>query len=1311
MKKVSILLACFLSFALSSYGNPVDPTTARQVAGNFWSAVAGGNNQERWTDRSNQTAFLEFYILTPADGEGFVIVAGDDCVQPILGYSTNSRFTTPLPEHVVSFLRGLELEIAYCKENHLAASESISSQWTLLIEGGYTPQATTAVSPMLITTWNQSPYYNNLCPDSAGHHAVAGCTATATAQVMKFWNWPPSGVGSHSYTDDNLGYQSADFGATTYEWSNMPNALSGGSTAAQVNAVATLTYHVAVAVEMNFGISSSGAYVHSFGYPNLPSSENALVNNFRYKNTLHSLFKEYTSDADWINTLTSEIDAGRPVLETGFGDGGGHAFVCDGYDNNGLFHINWGWGGYMDGYFAHNALNPGTGGIGGNNGYTFNQDKGILVGIEPDGMLDVSPAQLNFPQEGGNCSFTVSPNIGNSSFWYATANQPWITLSPNNGGATSGTATVTATATANTSGSTRTATITITQGPNIATVQVTQTANACAITNLPWSESFEEGLGCWTTLDADGDGNNWFVATGVAHDGTSSMVSYSYNSNLGGSLHANNYLVSPSIALPAFGSHEFIFHARSGNSNYPDTMMVKLTTGAGTSAAQFSATLLPLTVVPNTAYQQYSLNLSAYNGQTVRVAIVHKAYDGQYLAIDDISIVNTSVTKTVTAISANSAMGVVTGGGTYHAGDVVTLTAIADNGYRFIGWSDSSTVNPREITVTGDVTLVASFADLGGSEHHYDNGTIANRIGAGGTLYWGIRFPAGELADYSTLSGARLWNYDTGQYELRIYQGGSDAPGTLIASQTYSLAGGDSAWFDALLTTPVTLNQSQPLWVIFYNTGTSHPATGSHYAGNPDGSWVSVNGSSWNSVCDYGFNLSWMVRALLSGHTASQQYTLSVNSADFAKGVISGGGSFSAGDSTIISATAFSGYRFTGWSDGNTKNPRTVTVMSDTTITALFADLGDTTRHYDNGIRANNLGAGGSIYWGIRFPAGALSGYDLMGGIKVMDNNAGIYELSIYQGGDEAPGNLISSQSLTFSNTNDWHSFPLATPISLNHALPTWIVLHNTGVNYPAAGSHYAGNPDGSWMSLDGENWGSVCDYGYYYTWMIRADLQNTVPVTFHTITAVSDNGNTGSVSGSGTYPTGETVTLKATPALHYHFLHWDDGSTDDPRTVTVTGDALYTAFFEIDVHQITVVSEQPNMGTTIGSGSYPYGSTIQIEAIPYTGYEFQRWLGGNTDNPRTVTVTGNKTYSALFQPITGIEEITKPMVEVHSEGNTIVVDGAENQSVEIYDITGKLVVRENGNGQKHRVFTVNANGNYLVRTGNGFSCKVQVIR
>ena len=618
MKFKAILFGLLCMAMTALYAAPVSPSAAMQVASNFYAVNAGKSGSVSLTDVTSQSGFQEFYIFVHPQGKGFVIVAADDCVQPIIGYSLSTSFVFPLPVHVQAQLQGYEEEIAYYKSAGFRATGDIMEQWASMASGSYSPRNTTSVSPMLTTTWDQSPYYNNLCPDSAGVHAVTGCAATATAQVMKFWNWPVTGTGSHTYTDDNFGTLTANFGATTYNWSMMPNALNSQSTTAQVNAVATLMFHVGVAIEMDYGIHSSGAYTNSYGYSDLACSENALKDYFGYKSTIHSVYKENTTDAVWISVLTSELDAGRPVIEAGHG-GGGHAFVCDGYDNNGLFHINWGWSSAYDGYFAHNALNPGGGGTGSGSTHSYNDNQSLVVGIEPAG-LHTSTQYLTLPQEGGTASFTVSSNVSSTTSWTASCSQPWLTVSPNTGYGSGVVTTVNVTATANNTGAVRQAMVTITQGTQSATVTVSQSECAssdmcqitlemndsygdgwnssyltlsspsgyvygtatlsdgsyatqqfsvcpsglilswtsgsqwddecsfvvnnasgqslltvsqtptgtysitnpcaggsqppttCTVTTFPWTESFENGWNCWTTIDADGDGDYWVNA-------------------------------------------------------------------------------------------------------------------------------------------------------------------------------------------------------------------------------------------------------------------------------------------------------------------------------------------------------------------------------------------------------------------------------------------------------------------------------------------------------------------------------------------------------------------------------------------------------------------------------------------------------------------------------------------------------------------------------------------------------------------------------------------------------------------------------
>jgi hypothetical protein len=202
------------------------------------------------------------------------------------------------------------------------------------------------------------------------------------AQVMKYWNYPASGSGFHSYNTNNYGTLSADFGGTAYDWGSMPNTVSSSN-----EAVATLMYQCGVSVDMNYGVGSqggSGAYVVTSQSPVQHCAEYALKTYFGYPNNLQGVVRANYSEDQWVNLLKSDLDASRPIVYAGFGSGGGHCFVCDGYDQNDFFHFNWGWSGYYDGYFSINALDPGGVGTGGGTG-GFNSGHQAIIGVQAPG--------------------------------------------------------------------------------------------------------------------------------------------------------------------------------------------------------------------------------------------------------------------------------------------------------------------------------------------------------------------------------------------------------------------------------------------------------------------------------------------------------------------------------------------------------------------------------------------------------------------------------------------------------------------------------------------------------------------------------------------------------------------------------------------------------------------------------------------------------------------------------------------------------------------------------------------------------------
>lgn len=381
MKKLSLsfLLLAICGFTMLQAAR-VDEATALKVAQNFMSQR--GWQGSELVNVTSQLPYQNIYTFVAAQGEGFVMVSAEDRAIPVLGYSLTDRLDPmDIPVNANDCFMSYDDQIDFIIQNDLKTSEEIELEWEALEEGLEPPfpPLPTAVQPMVATRWNQSSPYNQLCPTGT----YAGCSAIAMAQVMKYHNYPTTGRGSHTYSTNSYRNLTANFGNTTYQWSSMPNTVSGSSTAAQKTAVATLIYHVGVSMEMDYGTSGSGAATTNYGSLTYPSAENALVSYFKYSSSVHSISKADYSDNEWKSILKSELDASRPIIYSGFDSDAGHAFVLDGYDNTSKFHVNWGWGGSYDGYFAMGNLCPGGSGAGANQTGTYNLRNEAIIGIKP----------------------------------------------------------------------------------------------------------------------------------------------------------------------------------------------------------------------------------------------------------------------------------------------------------------------------------------------------------------------------------------------------------------------------------------------------------------------------------------------------------------------------------------------------------------------------------------------------------------------------------------------------------------------------------------------------------------------------------------------------------------------------------------------------------------------------------------------------------------------------------------------------------------------------------------------------------------
>ena len=388
MKKYLLsMLAVVLGIGVAQ-ARPVSESQAKYVGQQFVQANFEQSRQSAeltlvYTGTSNRGDAC-FYVFNVGN-EGFVMVSADDAYRPIVGFSDEGIFDA----------QNINRELAYMLDRLIASREGknlgepapmVAAEWELVSTRGtlISRNGGRANTYMVQTKWNQDYPYNYYCPTGAGGpggHVYAGCVACAMSQVMKYWDYPAKGQGSHTYYYG--GQWSANFGDTNYDWENMPVAINSNSPQEQIDAVATLMYHCAVSVNMMWAVDGSGAY--SADVPG------AISQYFLYTNqaALHS--RDNFSYENWANKLKESFDMGWPLYYAGQSPDGGHAFVCDGYNDANLYHYNWGWGGSGDGWFDFDAID-------------YNSGDGAIFNFVPSSVYD------NTPQAPTNFSITPAPN-------------------------------------------------------------------------------------------------------------------------------------------------------------------------------------------------------------------------------------------------------------------------------------------------------------------------------------------------------------------------------------------------------------------------------------------------------------------------------------------------------------------------------------------------------------------------------------------------------------------------------------------------------------------------------------------------------------------------------------------------------------------------------------------------------------------------------------------------------------------------------------------------------------------------------------
>lgn len=386
MRKFTLLLVVSI-ISLSAFAGFVPRKDAEKVAKSHYyqnvasiKAVDWENVQLNCMFDPSENDNFNFYVFNVNGDEGYVVISSESKIQPILAYSFEGGFNhNNMSPGQREFLEYFEDCIDFAITADMEPSEKAANDWNELIH--YTPEQgikekSTSPNLLKLINWNQSWPYNAQCPEDAAGihgHVPVGCVATAMLQLMKYYNWPPTGTSSKyhsSWMNGGYGNININFGASTYDWYSIPNE----ATALVNEELGEINFHAGVAVSMQYGPTGSGSFTDRI--------ENALEDYFRFSTSTQYVMRSNYSETNWKNLIIDQIDSNIPLVYSGNSSTSGHAWNCDGY-NDDEFHMNWGWGGAGNGYYSLNDLTSTATAGGPENNFNLNND--MIINAYPEG--------------------------------------------------------------------------------------------------------------------------------------------------------------------------------------------------------------------------------------------------------------------------------------------------------------------------------------------------------------------------------------------------------------------------------------------------------------------------------------------------------------------------------------------------------------------------------------------------------------------------------------------------------------------------------------------------------------------------------------------------------------------------------------------------------------------------------------------------------------------------------------------------------------------------------------------------------------
>ena len=1084
---ISFLFLLIMGVGTGLFANPINSEKAEKIAKNFYFERGQQVIPNLEFSTINLQLYLTkkssygnaYYVFNLDDNKGFIITSADDDAYPIIAYSFKESYDSEnLSPALVEMMNNYELQISEIQSKGLKADKVIRDEWISLETTNYNPKSVNSVSPLLSTTWRQGTYYNTDCPvDAAGEdgHVYVGCVATAMAQIMKYYSYPAQGTGSHSYYYYPYGTISADFGNSTYDWASMPNHAYGYN-----SALALINFHCGVSVDMMYGSNGSGAYTSDV--------VDALVDYFDYSSTANFVYKSNYTTTGWQNILVNELDNGRPVEYQGTGSEGGHAFVCDGYQTSSYFHFNWGWGGYADGYYYLNNLNPG--------GTTFNENQGAVIGIEPNGggggTLD--PPTDFAVTNGGYATWTApgGGGGGGNSAWLSYDDGTnvdgiggpdvfsWgIKFDPAQLTDYAGTS-ITKINIYNRTYATNT--LQIFEGTNAATLIYEQdlsglTLNAWNEVELTTPVPIDATQQLWITVYTE-DGANYPAAVGanmgepngdlITLDGATwehlSDYGLMYTWNLGCYVTDGTGKTVSLGKIPntkTYNSSTKLLASTGRVNNSPNATRPRGLLGYQLyldGAAVGSTSDLFWQYTNLTPGQTYTAGVSALydEGESDMVEYEFTATGGANgPVIEVLPNMLTEVHNNPPEITMQYLL-------ISNTGDEPLIWNISV-GSKATGYCDASTTTEDEYianVLCGDINNSSSWQ--GGVADYTDQSTVIN---------------AGESEDI-TITNGNAWASDNVTVwvdwndDFEFTQGGNE-------EFVLTNVGGIGESFTGVITAPADANN-----------GDHRMRVRMTYSSAP----VPCGNSGYGEVEDYtvttggGQSSNWLTVDMTNGTIEPGMATdvvVTFNSEGMDPGLYNGLISISSNDpnNSLVEVPV----EFTV--GGTQLDPPTDFMVTDdgyATWSAPGGGGGGTSAwlSYDDDINVDGIGGPDIFSWGIKFDPAQLADYagTSITKIDIYNRTGATNTLQIFEGTNAA--NLIYEQDLSGLDLDSWNEVELNTPVPIDATQQLWITVYTEdGANYPAAVGADMGEPNGDLITLDGVTWEHLSDYGLMYTW------------------------------------------------------------------------------------------------------------------------------------------------------------------------------------------------------------------------------------